>query len=121
MKQTTFQKHFEQERLERIKCWSGRFAEPLDVVPVYIQHVKPGAICRLWFMPNQSRFVVIGRGKSYMQIVGDDGHVSGFTDDCLVVVLGTPPDGFNSPVAKIQEFENEMFKLAWCERSPKRF
>lgn len=70
----------EQERQERLKLWKGRYSEPLEVVPEPIRDVTPGRICRLWFMPNQSRFVVLGLDGDRVRVALHDGHVSGFRE-----------------------------------------
>ncbi len=102
----------ELERLERMGLWRGLFAEPLEVVPIEIADAVPGSVCRLWFMPNQSRFVVAGETQGSVKIIHECGSVAGFNRDALVVVVQEP----EKPLAlleRIQDFESQMRLQAW--------
>lgn len=109
----------EKERHERTQMWGGRFAEPLDVEPVELFKVSAGSLCRLWFMPNQTQFVVAGRIGATIKIVSEDGVVLGMLGDALVVVLDGPPSGFEPLTSRMEEFEREMAVAAWQGRKPR--
>ena len=107
----------ESERFERMRMWAGRYAEPLDVVPVPIVAVAPGSICRLWFMPNQMRFVVLGAdGMGSVKTCTMLKSVSAFTRDALVVVVYGPPAKFPNLLNRIRKFEADITEKAWCGR-----
>lgn len=106
----------EREREERIKSIGVRHAEPDDVLPVSIDQVEPGSICRLWWMPNQSRFVVAGVVGDCVKIVHASGTVTGFRLDTLVVILDGPPPAFDSLLQRIADFQSTMVAAAWHGR-----
>jgi len=97
-----------------MKLWGGRYSEPLDVVPVTIVDVSPGCVCRLWFMPNQTRFVVLGvSATGTTKVVLQCGTIIGFQVDALVVVVSDCPEGFPNLIDEIAGFENDISKRAW--------
>ncbi len=107
----------EKERKERTKLWGGRFAEPAEVMPIQIRFAEPGSVCRLWFMPNDSQFVVIGNQPGRTAIVTEDGQATGFTHDALVVVISGPPVEFADLLPVIEGHRSTLRSLAWCGRS----
>ncbi len=101
-----------------MKLWGGRFAEPLDVVPCQIHFVEPGSVCRLWFMPNDSHFVVIGNKPDRTVVVLPDGQSSGFQSHALVVVVSPPPTIFTDLLPVISAHQRLLKDMAWGDRTP---
>ena len=106
------QERIERERSDRLRVYHSRYAEPTDVVPIEICDVVPGSVCRLWFMPNKSSFVVAGEVGDTVKIIDESGSVSGFLSDTLVVVLKYPEQPC-SLASTIREFERLMRYAAW--------
>ena len=106
------QERIERERIERMRVYHSRYAEPTDVVPIEICDVVPGSVCRLWFTPNKSSFVVAGEVGDTVKIIHDCGSVSGFLSDTLVVVLKDHKQPC-SLASTIRAFEKLMRYVAW--------
>lgn len=111
--------YIEKERAERRKFWR-QYDEPEAIVPKYVQSVAPGSVCRLWFMPNQSPFVVVGiRADGVVTVVLEGGRVQGFEANALVVVVDTPPPDWQPLQPLIEQFEATMKRMAWGSRCGK--
>lgn len=112
------QHQISEERKQRSRdAWLSRFPEPEDVIPRYICEVPPGSICRLWWMPNQNRFVVVGNHDERTKIVHKCGLVTAFELTALVVVVQDAPNPFPDLMEQIEEFENRIAQAAWCGRN----
>lgn len=104
------------------KRFPDHFPEDESVRPVCLKDVAAGSICRMWFTPNQGRFVAIGNAEKLdgdgitSIVVRNDGNAMGVLPDCLVVVLSQPPNEFPNLIADLAQFNAYLKRAAWSGR-----
>lgn len=103
----------DREREVRTKFFGERFSEPEVMTPQVIAEVPQGSFCRLWFMPNQTPFVVVGSSDESFKVILPDGVVQGFMPDTWVVVLDQPRVDVTGILDRITAFREQMRIAAW--------
>ncbi|HEY0983538.1 hypothetical protein [Schlesneria sp.] len=106
------------------KSWrrlGNQFEEDPATIPVEVCDVQPGAICRMWMAPNQSKFVAAGvtknaEGRQVAVLVASDGHPMNVVPDCWVVVVEETAADVPDLISEIETFTARLQKLAWCGR-----
>lgn len=101
------------ERAGRRKAFGSRYDEPESLVPQVIGEVPPGSVCRFWFMPNSTVFVVVGSPDDCVTTITPDGSIHRFLNDAWVIVLDQPRINVDGLLERIMSFKDEMRKRAW--------